>query len=147
MLYTGTHIGHVEMAWTDESTSHLFWHALPVDPIVIARRDWSPLTSKQELWMTNGIHGLPCDFLYHSSHWICHPRRGRLFVVHVFNSFSHFWINAWHKTCTISLMAQYTEVRWIKILFLVIGWWRQKNIHMCAVKSCWCGVCSAIIHM
>ena len=30
------------MAWTDES--HLLWHALPVAPITVARRDLSPLT-------------------------------------------------------------------------------------------------------
>jgi len=34
--------GHVEMAWTDES--HLFWHALPVVPIAVTRRDRSPVT-------------------------------------------------------------------------------------------------------
>ena len=29
--------GNVEMAWTDQS--HLYWHALPVAPITVARRD------------------------------------------------------------------------------------------------------------
>ena len=84
--------GHVEMAWTDES--HFIWHALPVAPITVARRDLSAVTGTVSLaTKTNGIDRLPCGYLYRSRHWIgkstssLHPhhRGGRLFMVHVFN--------------------------------------------------------------
>ena len=53
--------GHVEMAWTDES--HLFWHALPVAPIAVARRDLSPVTgTMSQATKTNGIDRLPCSY-------------------------------------------------------------------------------------
>jgi len=43
--------GHVEMAWTDES-----WHALPVAPDAVARRDLSPVTGTvSQATKTNGI--------------------------------------------------------------------------------------------
>jgi len=47
MLHTGwpAHAaGHVEMAYIDES--YLFWHALLVAPIAVARRDLSPVTAR-----------------------------------------------------------------------------------------------------
>jgi len=55
------------MAWIDES--YLFWHALLVAPITVARRDLSPATGTvSQATKTNGIDRLPCSYLYHSIH-------------------------------------------------------------------------------
>ena len=49
----------------------LYWHALPVAPITVARRDLSPVTgTMSQATITNSIDRLPCGYLYHSSHWI-----------------------------------------------------------------------------
>ena len=61
--------GHVEMAWADES--HFIWHALPVAPITVARRDRSPVTGTVcQATKTNSINRLPCSYLYRSRHRI-----------------------------------------------------------------------------
>ena len=81
--------GHVEMAWTDES--HLFWYAQLIAPIVVARRDLSPVTgTMSQATKANNIDRLPCGYLYHSRHWTgkstsslcsCCRHRSRLFMV------------------------------------------------------------------
>jgi len=57
--------GRVAMAWTDESTlATLFYNALLVAPIAVARRDGSPVTgTMSQATMTNGIDKLPCGCL------------------------------------------------------------------------------------
>ena len=102
--------GHVEMAWTDES--YLFWHALPLAPIAVTRRDPSPVTGTvSQATKTNDIDRLPCGYLYHSRHRIgnstssirpcCCNRGGRLPMVTSSTAMlspSHFSVYTWRKT-------------------------------------------------
>jgi len=87
----------IQMAWTDGS--YPFWHAQPVAPITVARRDLSPVTGTvSQATKTNGIDRLPCGYLYRSIHWIgnstsslcpcCCNRGGRLLMVHVFDCYA-----------------------------------------------------------
>ena len=123
--------GHVEMAWTDES--QLFWHALLVAPIAVARRDSSPVTgTASQATMTNGTDRLPCSYLYDSRHWIgkytssLHPcccyRGGRLFMdmVHVFNEYP------WTRTELTRNKSQ----KW----FMVSSWSKHQAPNACGAS-------------
>ena len=67
----GHTIHHTKSNLQPCTTAFWSWHALPVAPITVARRDLSPVTGTvSQATTTNGIDRLPCGYLHRSSHWI-----------------------------------------------------------------------------